>query len=169
MSKLPDELLGHGADNDGIEEYDNPLPKWWLGLFAICVVWGVGYAVDYHFISGRSQAASYEAEVAAAEARWPKQEIAADATVTVTADAITAGKAVYDANCVACHMADLTGGIGPNLVDDEWIHGGSPEEIRATIVKGVPEKGMLTWGPILGDAKINQVTAYIVDAHKKAK
>ena len=74
-----------------------------------------------------------------------------------TPAAIAAGEAVYKANCVACHGAELQGGIGPNLVDSSWIHGSKPEEIVATITNGVAAKGMPTWGPILGNEKIGQV------------
>ncbi len=79
MSAPPtrDQVLGHADECDGIEEYDNRLPRWWLGLFYGSVVVGVGYGVNYHFIEGTSQAALYEAEVAAAEERWPTPTAAA--------------------------------------------------------------------------------------------
>ncbi len=86
----------------------------------------------------------------------------------MTPEAVAAGEAIYTTNCVACHGADLQGGIGPNLIDTEWIHGGTPEAILHTITDGVPEKGMLTWGPILGPEKVNQVTAYVVEKHREA-
>ena len=79
-----------------------------------------------------------------------------------TPAAIEAGEDVYKANCVACHGAELQGGIGPNLVDSTWIHGGKPDEIVATITNGVAAKGMPTWGPILGNEKIGEVAAYII-------
>ena len=60
-----DKVMGHGDDNDGIEEYDNALPAWWLALFGLCILWGVGYAIEFHFISQRSQASMYE------RPRWP--------------------------------------------------------------------------------------------------
>ena len=77
MSQERDRVLGHADDNDGIDEYDNQLPPWWTFMFFFTVVWGIGYAVDYHFISKRSQAASYEAEMLAAAEQWPEQESAA--------------------------------------------------------------------------------------------
>lgn len=163
MAKERDQLLGHGADNDGIDEYDNPLPMWWLGLFIVCIIWGVVYAIDYHFISQKSQAQMYEAEMLAAAEKWPQKEVAAE----VTPEALAAGKEVYTTNCVACHGANLEGGIGPNLVDDEWIHGGELEDIVKTVTEGVPDKGMVTWGPVLGPEKVAQVAAYVYDAGKK--
>jgi cytochrome c oxidase cbb3-type subunit 3 len=62
----------------------------------------------------------------------------------------------------------MKGGIGPNLLDTIWIHGGKPEEIVHTITVGVPDKGMLTWGPILGSAKVAQVAAYVVSKNREA-
>ncbi len=166
MADERDQVLGHAEDNDGIDEYDNPLPAWWVGLFVVTVVWGVGYAIDYHFVRHRSQASMYEAEMAAAAQKWPVKQVAAG-EVDMSPEAIAAGKAIFDTNCVACHGANLEGGIGPNLVDEEWIHGGEMADIIHTITEGVPDKGMVTWGPILGPEKIAQVAAYIVDAGKK--
>jgi cytochrome c oxidase cbb3-type subunit 3 len=161
-----DQVLGHAAESDGIEEYDNPMPNWWLGLFYLTIVWALGYAVHYHFIAHRSQAGTLAAELADADRRWPRE--AAATTVELTTENIHAGEAVFKANCVACHGADLTGGIGPNLLDTLWIHGGTPEQILHTITVGVPEKGMLTWGPILGPEKVAQVAAYVVSKNREA-
>jgi cytochrome c oxidase cbb3-type subunit III len=161
-SHIPDQVLGHADDCDGIDEYDNRLPTWWLGIFALCVLWGVGYGVHYHFVGNRSQAGEYDNEVAAAMAQWPEPE--AGATLVATADAVEAGKALYATNCIGCHAADLTGGIGPNLIDAEWVHGGTLDEINKTVSEGVPAKGMLAWGPILGPAKVAQVSAYVHSA-----
>jgi cytochrome c oxidase cbb3-type subunit 3 len=80
---------------------------------------------------------------------------------TVTPDLVEAGKTVFQSNCVACHGADLHGGIGPNLTDATWIHGGRLDEIVHTVTNGVPEKGMPTWGPVLGPQKVAQVAAFV--------
>ena len=155
-----DRILGHGAESDGIEEYDNPMPNWWVGMFYLTIIWAVAYVAYYHFIGRESYVKSLAAQVAEAEARWPKSS--QPATVEETPAAIEAGEAVYQANCVACHGAELQGGIGPNLVDSTWIHGSKPEEVVATITNGVAARGMPTWGPILGNEKIGQVAAYII-------
>jgi len=160
-----DRIMGHADENDGIEEYDNPLPDWWLGMFFFTIVWGIGYAVDYHFLNDRSQAASYDAEIVAAKERWPEATTAA--SVDLSPEAVEAGKAVFAQNCVGCHGATLEGGIGPSLVDTTWIHGGTLPEIQTTISKGVPEKGMLTWGPILGPEKVAQVAAFVYQSGPK--
>lgn len=162
-----DRVLGHEDEADGIQEYDNPLPDWWVGLLWLTIIWGIGYGIHYHFIADRSPQKALAAELAAAEARWPSQSPEA-AVLVLSEDAAEAGEAVYQANCVPCHGPNLQGGIGPNLLDDEWIHGGSPEAIHGIIVNGVTEKGMLAWGPILSAEQINHVTAYVVAQNARA-
>ena len=162
-----DRLLGHEDEADGIQEYDNPLPDWWLGLLWVTIIWSAAYLVHYHFIADRSPQKALAAELAAAEQRWPEQSPDAAALV-LTEESAEAGEVVYKANCVPCHGAELGGGIGPSLVDDEWIHGGTPDQIHTTIVNGVPAKGMLAWGPILTAEQINHVTAYVVEQNAKA-
>ncbi len=156
-------ILGHGADNDGIEEFDNPMPTWWLGLFYVTIVWAVIYAAHYHGVGGRSQTGEYDAEMAAALAAQPAAP-AVVATGSTAAAGAGGGKGVYTSNCIACHGPELKGGIGPDLTDATWIHGGSLADIERTITVGVPEKGMITWGPILGPQKIAQVAVFIHDA-----
>lgn len=169
MSKDLNQVLGHADEADGIEEYDNPLPNWWLGLFYFTIAWALVYGVHYHFVAHRSEVKALAAEIEAANRRWPREAAAAAATsVDMSEENVEAGEAIYKANCVACHGADLKGGIGPNLLDTTWIHGGTPEQILHTITVGVPEKGMLTWGPILGAAKVAQVAAYVVDKNHEA-
>lgn len=165
MSNKPGQILGHGAENDGIEEYDNPLPTWWLGLFYFTIAWGIFYGVNYHFVSKTSQAIQYDAEVAAAAAAAPKQ---AELPTVATPELAAAGKVIFDANCVACHGPEAKGvdaagnkTAGPDLTDGEWIHGGTYADIQKTITVGVPDKGMITWGPILGAEKISQVAAFV--------
>jgi cytochrome c oxidase cbb3-type subunit 3 len=128
-------------------------------MFFFCILWAVGYTVDYHWWSQHSQAAMYAAEMEEAAIRWPTA--VADAAIDTSPGTVEAGKAIYAQNCVPCHGPDLHGGIGPNLTDDVWIHGGTFPEIRTTITEGVPAKGMITWGPILGPEKIGKVAAYV--------
>ena len=166
MSKERNQVLGHAAESDGIEEYDNPLPDWWLGLFIGTVIWAGIYTVHYHLIAHRSPARALAAEMAEARVRWP--ESARPATVVLSKERIEAGEAIYKGNCTGCHGAEMTGGIGPNLLDSVWIHGGKPEEIVRTITDGVPAKGMITWGPILGPEKIGEVAAYVIHRNHEA-
>lgn len=164
-----DQVLGHAAEADGIEEFDNRMPNWWLGLFYATIVWAAAYAVDYHFIAHRSQVKRLAAEIAAADRRWPQQAAAAaETTLAITPEAVEAGEAIFKANCVGCHGDDMRGKIGPNLLDTVWIHGGRPQDILHTITVGVPAKGMITWGPILGPEKIAQVAAFVVERNREA-
>ena len=159
MGKAMNEKLGHSDEADGIEEYDNALPDWWVGLFVISVVFAAIYPVWFHGMEGHTQAAAYDIEMAAAEERWP----AADPIAELPSDPETlqAGSEIFAQTCASCHNANMTGGIGPNLIDDEWIHGGSGPEILDTVTNGVAAKGMPAWGAILGPEKVKQVAAFV--------
>jgi cytochrome c oxidase cbb3-type subunit 3 len=159
--------MGHADEADGIEEYDNPLPDWWLGLFWICILWAIGYTVHYHFIGNRSQEARFEAEMAAAAVRWPAPE-AADIVFAMTPEAIAGGEEVFTTFCVACHGQDLSGFIGPSFLDDEWIHGNRPEDLIRTINEGVIDKGMTPWEGILTPEQINHAAAYVLSKNAEA-
>ncbi len=154
------QVLGHADEADGIEEYDNPLPDWWLGLFFFTIVWALAYTLHYHVFADRSQEKAFAAELAAAELRWPASAEAA--VFEPTSELAAAGASVYATNCAACHGADLHGGIGPDLTDEEWIHGGAAEDVLRTITEGVAAKGMPAWGPILGPERVRQAAAYIL-------
>ncbi len=160
MAKETNQVLGHGADADGIEEYDNPLPDWWVGMFVLSIIWGIGYGINYHFIAGDSQEKRYTAMMEEAEQKWPVQE--GPVTVAMDEANIEAGAKVFTQTCASCHNSDLTGGIGPSLVDAEWIHGGDVESVVTTITDGVAAKGMPAWGPILGPKKVQQVAAFVL-------
>lgn len=160
MSRQRDQLMGHAADNDGIEEYDNPLPDWWIGMFIFTILFAIGYTLEYHFISGRSQEGAYIAQLEDAKTRWPNSNVSA--AVSTDAADIADGETIFQQNCAACHMADLTGGIGPNLTDKVWVHEGTPEGIIHTITNGVAAKGMPAWGQILGPKKVSKVASFVV-------
>ena len=158
--KPRDQVMGHADESDGIEEYDNALPDWWLGLLWFTIIFAIGYTIHYHVIADRSQVKALAAELQAAEKRWP-QSAQADVLV-VTDELAEKGEDVFKANCVGCHGPELKGGIGPNLTDTIWIHGGEPAQVLHTIMNGIPPKGMPTWGPILGPDKAKQVAAYVI-------
>jgi cytochrome c oxidase cbb3-type subunit 3 len=167
VSKDTNRLLGHADEADGIEEYDNPLPDWWLGLLWFSIVWAFGYAVHYHFIADRSQVKELAAEMAAADLRWPAQA-QAEIQFSMTDAAIEAGAPIYTQNCAPCHAAGLEGLIGPSFIDDEWIHGGTATDVLRTIREGVLDKGMVAWGGILSPEQINDVAAYVLSKHVEA-
>jgi cytochrome c oxidase cbb3-type subunit 3 len=166
-----DRLLGH--EYDGIQEYDNPLPGWWRLLLWGTIVWGVLYFFNVvpGIGSGKGRIAAYEADSAAAAAKQPPANASLDVGLML-ADLkdpaeVAAGKAIFEdpSKCASCHQADGGGLVGPNLTDDYWIHGPRPADILKTITEGVPDKGMLTWGPILGPKKVAEVAAYVYTLH----
>ena len=167
MSKDTNRLMGHADEADGIEEYDNPLPDWWVGMLWFTVIWAFAYAVHYHFIADRSQVKELAAEMAAAELRWPAQA-RAEIQFSMTDAAVEAGLPVYTQNCAPCHAAGLEGLIGPSFIDDEWIHGGTAADVLRIIREGVLEKGMVAWDGILSPEQINNVAAYILSKHAEA-
>jgi len=173
VRKDTNRLLGHADEADGIEEYDNPLPDWWVGLFWLTIVWAIGWGVHYHFIGHRSQEQGLAVEMAAAEARWPAEAAAAalaaaDANFMITPELVAAGEQLYNTQCIACHGANLEGLIGPSFLDDEWIHGGTIADVLRTIREGVPEKGMIPWAAILSPQQINEAAAFILQKNMDA-
>lgn len=155
---------------DGIEECDNNLPVWWLWTFFGAIIFAIGYWFHFQtFQTGLSPGAAFEAEDAAIKAaELEKMKKAGTVTpelltaMSKDAGAVKMGKDVFMANCVSCHGATGGGGVGPNLTDGYWIHGGAPDKIYTTIKEGVPAKGMLTWGPVIGEEKVRAAAAYVL-------
>jgi len=157
-------------DFDGIKELDNNLPPWWIYLFYATIVFAIIYHIRFDFIKEYTQAEEYEMEVAAAEiaiAEYKKtaKDLVDASTVELLTDAadLAAGKQIFDTNCVACHMADGGGGIGPNLTDQHWILGGGIKNVFSTVSEGGRDgKGMVAWKQILKPAEIAQVASYVI-------
>lgn len=155
---------------DGIQEHDNNLPRWWLWTFYAAILFSIGYWFHYHtFKTGTHPLAALQQEEAAAkQAEIAKMAKAGTVTpellVKMSKDdsVVKTGKDVYAANCVSCHGPTGGGGVGPNLTDGFWLHGGAPDKVYKTIKEGVPAKGMLTWGPILGEEKVRAAAAYVL-------
>lgn len=165
---------------DGIQEYDKRLPNWWLYTLYIAIVFWIGYWAYYEwFRAGPTGSQRVELALARIEA----EKLSSNATLddptlwqmSRTPAFVDAGRATFNSNCVACHLASLRGkgenptAIGPDLTDQVWIHGGRPTEILATVTNGVAVKGMPTWGPVLGQNKISQVVAYVLSKHKEGE
>ncbi|MGB5695207.1 MAG: cbb3-type cytochrome c oxidase N-terminal domain-containing protein [Polyangiales bacterium] len=164
--KRTDEIQGEILHvYDGIEEADNNLPTWWLLTFYGAVFFGLVYWFYYDVYGvGQYQPEKYEAAMAAAEA---ERSIVTDESLEALAldqSAVAAGQDIFMAQCVACHDTQGQGrvGLGANLTDAYWIHGGAPTNIHATITNGVAAKGMPPWAPILGAEGVNQVVAYVL-------
>ena len=141
-----DNTTGHVWDED-LRELNNPMPKWWMGLFVITVIFGLGYLVAYPGLgafNGKldwSQNGAYEREMAKAKAdleplyakftSMPTEEMAKDP------QAMAIGERLFMNNCAQCHGSDARGSKSfPNLADGDWLHGGSPEKIKETISNG---------------------------------
>lgn len=160
-----DRLLEH--DYDGIKEYDNPLPRWWLWIFYATIIFVPFYYVAPGMLGENGgNVAEYEADMAAykASAPPPAPSITDEALFALAKDeeALEEGKEVYVKNCVSCHGPDGGGLIGPNLTDNAWIHGGAPTAIHKTIVEGVLAKGMPPWGRLLKPEEVDHVSAYVL-------
>jgi cytochrome c oxidase cbb3-type subunit 3 len=165
-----DQLLDHNYD--GIQEYDNPMPRWWVYIFWATILFvPVYYAAPGLMGAGGTKEALYASEMSAYEKAHPpapaEQTVSNESLLALASDAsaISAGQGVFGRNCVACHGAAGGGQIGPNLTDDAWLHGGSPSEIHATVANGVLQKGMPAWGKTLKPDEVNQVVAYVISIH----
>jgi cytochrome c oxidase cbb3-type subunit 3 len=162
---------GHTWDGD-LREYNNPLPKWWLWLFYITVVFGLIYLAvfpglgNFGGLKGWSQASQYEQERAAVEARAAAL-LAPFATMTVpelstNAQAMATAANLFQNNCAQCHGSDGGGARGfPNLANDDWQWGGDPDSIVQTIAGG-RMAAMTPWGEILGEQGVDAVVAYVM-------
>lgn len=166
MSKESDvEIVGH--EYDGIKEFDNPLPKWWLATFYITIVFSVVYWIHYEMAGGKGNWAELKEDLAAVESIKASAPTSGDSEEGLQqllgqAPVLEQGKAVFAAKCAVCHGQELQGLIGPNLVDDYWIHGtGKLMDIAGVVRKGVLDKGMPNWDGQLKDDEIRAVTVFI--------
>ncbi|GAA6166395.1 cytochrome-c oxidase, cbb3-type subunit III [Sessilibacter corallicola] len=157
---------------DGIEEYDNPLPKWWFQMFIATFVFAVFYLILYPGLGtwkgtlGWTSVNQLEAEQEKALETYEEsygvynnmsiEELAQDPRANKM------GTRLFANNCAVCHGADAGGNFGfPSLIDDDWLYGGTPDAIKATITNG-RVAAMPAWGAILGEEKIGQVAEYVV-------
>jgi len=164
-------LLDH--DYDGIKELDNHLPPWWTAFFYLSIVYGIIYMFVYHVFDA-APLPGEKYEIAVAEAKAAAEARLADAAesgsgidesnVAFSDDPVVLqnGQQVYEMQCASCHRNDGGGNIGPNLTDQYWLHGGSMSDIYKTIKYGVPEKGMISWEPLLSPEQMRDVSSYIL-------
>ncbi|SFR48673.1 cytochrome c oxidase cbb3-type subunit 3 [Marinobacter daqiaonensis] len=174
-----EKTVGHSFD--GIEEYDNPLPKWWYYLFVATCVFALGYLALYPGLGnfqgflGWSQENQWEEEVQQAEARFGElYDKYADTPVTELAQddqAMRMGQRLFLNNCAVCHGSAGRGSIGfPNLTDDAWLYGGEPEDILETLHNGrqgnMPAKGTM---PNMTAEQVDQVVNYVLSFSGREK
>ncbi|MFG7341414.1 cytochrome-c oxidase, cbb3-type subunit III [Stutzerimonas stutzeri] len=169
-----EETVGHSYD--GIEEYDNPLPRWWFMLFVGTVVFALGYLALYPglgnwkgllpgYEDGWTQVKEWQREMDKADEQYgplyakyaamPVEEVAKDP------QALKMGGRLFASNCSVCHGSDAKGAYGfPNLTDDDWLWGGEPETIKTTILHG-RQAAMPAWKDVIGEEGIRNVAGYV--------
>tara|TARA_R110002096_G_scaffold376724_6_gene570473 strand:+ start:2576 stop:3643 length:1068 start_codon:yes stop_codon:yes gene_type:complete len=164
---------------DGIEEYDQKLPNWWLFTLWITVVFFVVYWLGFYgFDLLTSDQDRLDPKIAALRTKEKEAMLAMldDENLWKMSrqkgptSAVLAGKQIYNQNCLACHGPNLGGSsegpqyIGLNLTDQEWKYGGKPSYVYQTVFNGSPDptKGMVAWGPLLGAEKAAQVVAFVL-------
>ncbi|KPP98959.1 cytochrome-c oxidase, cbb3-type subunit III [Marinobacter sp. HL-58] len=167
-----DRTMGHSFD--GIEEYDNPLPKWWFYLFLATCIFALGYLALYPGLGnfkgllGWTSTNQWEAEVQKAEAEYgelyaefgdmPVEDLAEND------DAMKMGQRLFANNCAVCHGSAGRGSLGfPNLTDDDWLYGGDPDSILTTLHDGrngnMPAKGTM---PNMTNEQVDQVVNFVL-------
>lgn len=153
---------------DGIQEYDNKLPNWWLMTFYGAIVFSVAYWFVYHIseagampeeklVARQARAAAHAAQ--AGESNFSNGRLI---DMSLESDLVASGQTAFTSNCTACHGADASGGIGPDLSDGDWIHGKEPTQILHVIRDGVAAKGMPAWKGVLGDTRTAEITAFLI-------
>ena len=169
-----DRLLTH--EYDGIQEYDNPLPSWWSGVFIATIIFAIGYWIWFHaggpgktpeekFAGDWSRYSTWKAEAD----RTARLDVTEELLANMATDpgAIEAGARLFAQNCTGCHLADGSGQVGPNLTDDYQIHGIGRIDLYRTIRDGVPAKGMIAWGATLPPRDVAALAAYVATLRGK--
>jgi cytochrome c oxidase cbb3-type subunit 3 len=165
------ETTGHTWDED-LGEYNNPLPRWWMWLFWITIVWGLLYLALYPGLGSFkglwrwTQVSQLEQETAHHEERfgplydrYAKMDVQA---LLAEPRALAIGQKLFLNNCAQCHASDAAGSAGfPNLTDIEWLWGGTPEAIKTTIAEG--RLGVMPpWGTVLGEQGVKDAAHYVM-------
>lgn len=174
--KSEDNTTGH--EYDGIKELNNPLPRWWIWLFVITIIFSVVYAFLYPTLGNYigyfdwSSSGQHQSRVAASKKKYaplfekyysiPVEKLAKNAS------ALKIGERLYASNCATCHGANAKGAKGfPNLTDNDWLYGGAPSEIEKSILYG-RRGAMPGWKAALGgDSGVNDMVAYVQSLNGK--
>jgi cytochrome c oxidase cbb3-type subunit 3 len=170
-STAASDTTGHVWDGD-LREFNNPLPRWWLWLFILSIVFSVGYVILYPGMGkakgtlGWSQKSQFEAMQAEQEKKTQAMlaQFAGKSAADLVGDprAIAVGRNLFANNCAACHGSDGRGAPGfPNIADADWLWGGDPENIALTITEG--RTGIMTpWIDVLGANGVQDVVAHVM-------
>ncbi len=167
LSMEKDLMIKH--EFDGIAELDNPTPPWFMYLFYGTIAISVVYLVNFHVIgNGQIMTHEYAEEIAVADKaheaymkKFANSVNENNVKLLTDAKSVEDGNKIYTQSCVACHGDKGQGGVGPNLTDEYWLHGGSTKEIFHTITEGVAEKGMIAWKKTLNPIQVQHVVSYI--------
>ena len=170
-----EETVGHAFD--GIEEFDNPLPKWWFMLFILTIVFAIGYLVLYPGMGNWKGLLPGYADGWTGVNQWKKEMDKADAqygpiyakyaampisAVAQDEQALKMGGRLFASNCSVCHGSDAKGAYGfPNLTDNEWRWGGEPDAIKTTLLNG-RHAVMPAWAEVIGESGVKNVSAYVL-------
>ncbi len=165
-----DELTGDkllsGHEYDNIRELDNNLPKWWVWLFIITIIFAVVYIFVFDVIKvAPYQQEEWKKEMADAGSLAPGQSaliVNANLAALTDKSSLEAGKDIWLKQCKVCHLEGGQGLVGPNLTDNFSIHGCAYTDVVNTIIVGVPEKGMISWKTQLSDDQILKVASYVM-------
>ena len=163
--------MGHVWDED-LQELNNPLPKWWLNMFYLTLVFGIGYLVLYPGLGtfggilGWTEKGQYEKEIAAADKEFNplyEQYLKEDLKrLAANSAALKTGERLFVNYCTGCHGSDAGGGPGyPNLRDEDWLYGGDPATIKVSIMNG-RTGAMPPWGVVLGPDGVANVAEYVL-------
>ncbi len=163
--------MGHVWDGD-LREFNNPLPRWWLWMFYLTIIFAVVYFALYPGLGkvtgylGWTQEKAWEEETKKAEesfaAFFTSFEGRDLAALAQDPDAVKAGERLYLNYCSQCHGSDAGGSRGfPSLTDDDWLYGGEPENVKASILDG-RQGQMPPFGPVLGEDGTKEVAAYVM-------
>jgi len=164
---------GHAHDEhnyDGIEELDNPPPGWIMFIFYLTIGISILYGAYYFWIGvGPDQHQEYERAIQRAQANLESGQPAVALALLSDEASLAEGKVIYaDMNCAVCHGPQGEGNaIGPNLIDDYWIHGCDFEAVVNMIKNGEPLKGMTPFKSLLSDDKIQKVASYVLVTMKE--
>jgi cytochrome c oxidase cbb3-type subunit 3 len=159
------DLLDH--EYDGIREYDNPLPGWWVFGFWASFFFAIGYIIYYASGRGLSVADDYEQDMAAVRAERARQalgeKVSEAGLVKLMEDPalMKDAKGIFAQRCTPCHGEHGQGVIGPNLTDDHWLHGDSLLDIFHTVSEGVADKGMPAWKMQLSPVQVRELAAFV--------
>lgn len=162
-----EELTGH--EYDGIQEFDNPLPNWWLVTFFGTIIFGFIYFIHYEFGGAATQAQELQADMKALPKTNTEDWDEGDLQTRMAAiGKLDRGEQVFAGKCAACHAPDGGGLIGPNLTDRFWLHGkGTRTDLMRVISQGVPDKGMPAWNSMISPDEVFHVAAFVYSLKDK--